>query len=71
MPLNQPQPPAGQPSTGDGTDDAAVAVEDLVIRYGSVTAVDGVSFTAAAGAVTTVLGPNGAGKTSTVEHREG
>jgi ABC-2 type transport system ATP-binding protein len=49
----------------------AVVVEDLVIRYGALTAVDGVSFTAQAGEVTVVLGPNGAGKTSTVEHLEG
>ncbi len=55
------------PSPGE----PAVSVEGLVIRYGDVTAVDGVSFTAEAGAVTTVLGPNGAGKTSTVEHLEG
>ncbi|MHB8466100.1 MAG: ABC transporter ATP-binding protein [Acidimicrobiales bacterium] len=49
----------------------AVEVTDLVVRYGSVTAVDGVSFTAEAGEVTAVLGPNGAGKTSTVETIEG
>ena len=49
----------------------AVVVEDLVISYGDVRAVDGVSFTAAAGEVTVVLGPNGAGKTSTIEHLEG
>lgn len=55
------------PSPGE----PAVSVEGLVIRYGDLTAVDGVSFTAEAGAVTTVLGPNGAGKTSTVEHLEG
>lgn len=48
-----------------------VQVEDLVIRYGTTTAVDGVSFAAAAGEVTVVLGPNGAGKTSTIEHLEG
>lgn len=42
-----------------------------MIRYGRVTAVDGVSFTAAGGEVTVLLGPNGAGKTSTVEHLEG
>lgn len=48
-----------------------VDVEDLVIRYGDVVAVDGVSFTAEAGEVTVVLGPNGAGKTSTIEHLEG
>jgi ABC-2 type transport system ATP-binding protein len=46
-------------------------VSDLVIRYGDTVAVDGISFTAEPGAVTTVLGPNGAGKTSTIEHLEG
>ncbi len=50
---------------------AAVEVIDLVKRYGSLPAVDGASFTAAAGQVTAVLGPNGAGKTSTVECCEG
>lgn len=59
----------GSPTTGSGGE--AVVVEDLVIRYGELTAVDGVSFAARAGQVTTVLGPNGAGKTSTVEHLEG
>lgn len=39
--------------------------------YGDLVAVDGVSFTAAAGEVTAVLGPNGAGKTSTIEVCEG
>jgi ABC-2 type transport system ATP-binding protein len=50
---------------------AAVEVLELVVRYGDVTAVDGVSFTAEAGAVTALLGPNGAGKTTTVETVEG
>ena len=50
---------------------AAVEVSDLTVRYGSLTAVDGVSFTAEAGEVTAVLGPNGAGKTSTIEVCEG
>lgn len=59
----------GTPTTNPSSE--AVFVEGLVIRYGETTAVDGVSFTARAGAVTTVLGPNGAGKTSTVEHLEG
>jgi ABC-2 type transport system ATP-binding protein len=43
----------------------------LVVRYGTTTAVDGVSFEAAAGQVTALLGPNGAGKTTTVETAEG
>jgi ABC-2 type transport system ATP-binding protein len=49
----------------------AVEVESLTVTYGSVTAVDDLSFTAEAGQVTCVLGPNGAGKTSTVEALEG
>jgi ABC-2 type transport system ATP-binding protein len=50
---------------------AAVELIDLVVRYGSLVAVDGVSFSANAGEVTAVLGPNGAGKTSTMETLEG
>ena len=49
----------------------AVEVEHLTVRYGDDVAVDDVSFTAAAGHVTTVLGPNGAGKTSAIEVCEG
>ncbi|RZU24505.1 ABC-2 type transport system ATP-binding protein [Kribbella rubisoli] len=49
----------------------AVEIEDLVVRYGEKTAVDGLSLTVAAGTVTAVLGPNGAGKTTTVESCEG
>ena len=48
-----------------------VEVEDLVIRYGARTAVDGISFAVGAGEVVALLGPNGAGKTSTVEALEG
>jgi ABC-2 type transport system ATP-binding protein len=50
---------------------SAVEVSSLVVRYGSITAVDGISFTADAGHVHTLLGPNGAGKTTTVETLEG
>ncbi len=50
---------------------SAVAVDGLVVRYGDTTAVDGLSFSAEAGAVTALLGPNGAGKTTTVETIEG
>jgi ABC-2 type transport system ATP-binding protein len=49
----------------------AVAVEGLTIAYGSVRAVQDLSFEAEAGQVTCVLGPNGAGKTSTIEALEG
>ncbi|WP_410792482.1 ABC transporter ATP-binding protein [Kribbella sp. C-35] len=46
-------------------------IDNLVVRYGEKTAVDGLSLTVAAGTVTAVLGPNGAGKTTTVETCEG
>jgi ABC-2 type transport system ATP-binding protein len=52
-------------------DHPAVEVHDLQKRYGAVTAVAGLSLTAAAGEVLAILGPNGAGKTTTVEMCEG
>lgn len=50
---------------------AVVEVSELVVRYGDVVAVDGLSMSAEAGAVTVLLGPNGAGKTSTMDCIEG
>jgi ABC-2 type transport system ATP-binding protein len=49
----------------------AVEISSLVKRYGTVTAVAGLSLRVAAGSITAVLGPNGAGKTTTVEICEG
>jgi len=49
----------------------AIRVEGLVKRFGSLTAVDGVSFTVKPGEVFGILGPNGAGKTTTLEIIEG
>ena len=43
----------------------------MVKRYGTTTAVDGLSLTAGRGEVTAILGPNGAGKTTTIEVCEG
>lgn len=43
-----------------------IEVTNLVKKYGSVTAVKGISFTAESGQVTGFLGPNGAGKTTTM-----
>jgi ABC-2 type transport system ATP-binding protein len=50
---------------------SGVVVEDLVVSYGDLRAVDHASFTAVQGEVTVILGPNGAGKTSTIEVCEG
>jgi sodium transport system ATP-binding protein len=41
-------------------------ITDARKKFGSVTAVDGVSFVAQNGAITGLLGPNGAGKTTTL-----
>ena len=43
-----------------------VEVEGLVRRYGTFTAVDGISFDVGAGEVFGFLGPNGAGKSTTI-----
>jgi ABC-2 type transport system ATP-binding protein len=43
-----------------------IEIEGLSKRFGEIAAVDDLSFTARAGAVTGFLGPNGAGKTTTL-----
>jgi ABC-2 type transport system ATP-binding protein len=55
-------PPVGAP---------IITVTDLRKRYGTLTAVDGVSFEVGEGEVFGILGPNGAGKTTTLEMIEG
>lgn len=49
----------------------SIHIENLVRRYGSYTAVDGLSLDVAPGETYALLGPNGAGKTTTVEILEG
>ncbi|MSQ22418.1 MAG: ATP-binding cassette domain-containing protein, partial [Dehalococcoidia bacterium] len=49
----------------------AIEVQDLVKRFGSLTAVDGISFSVHQGEVFGILGPNGAGKTTALEIMEG
>ena len=41
-----------------------LAVQDLAVRFGGVTALESVSFEVRPGSITSVIGPNGAGKTT-------
>jgi len=50
---------------------SAIEVKQLVKRYGTLAAVDDISFAVERGQVFGLLGPNGAGKTTTVECIEG
>jgi ABC-2 type transport system ATP-binding protein len=49
----------------------SIEVTDLKKSYGSLKAIDGISFTVKQGEVFGLLGPNGAGKTTTIEIMEG
>ncbi len=51
--------------------DAIVHVDGLRKVYGSITAVDGISFEVRQGEIFGMVGPNGAGKTTTIECLEG
>jgi ABC-2 type transport system ATP-binding protein len=66
MPVAGSRDPNGRAAPGP-----VVRCQDLVVRYGTRMAVNGISFTAERGEVLCILGPNGAGKTSTVECLEG
>ena len=48
-------------------ENSAIAVMNLRKEYGSLVAVDNISFSVKKGEVFAFLGPNGAGKTTTVE----
>ena len=47
--------------------EAIVQVQHLTKRFGTFTAVDGISFEIRQGEILGLLGPNGAGKTTTIQ----
>lgn len=49
------------------TDEYVLEVSDLVVNYGIVPAVKGISFTVARGLITTIIGSNGSGKSTTMK----
>lgn len=51
-------------ASGSRTGEVMLEVEDLSVRFGALLAVNGVSFQALRGHITSVIGPNGAGKSS-------
>src|SRR5215472_15792452 len=53
---------APRTAAGDGAD--MLDIRDVTVRFGGLTALDAVSFTAAARQLTGVIGPNGACKTT-------
>lgn len=60
--LETQSPPPGVARTAP----PGIAVRDLVVRYGHVTAVQDVTFNVARGELVTLLGPSGCGKTTTL-----
>ncbi|GAB3576091.1 ABC transporter ATP-binding protein [Amycolatopsis endophytica] len=56
--------PAPAPEAESETAPPILDVRDLTLRFGGVTALDGVSFAVGRGELFAVIGPNGAGKTS-------
>ena len=61
--LRAPAPAEVRPDAGGGLV-PVLTVEQLGKRFGGVRAVDGASFSVAAGAITGLIGPNGAGKST-------
>jgi ABC-type branched-subunit amino acid transport system ATPase component len=50
-----------------GSGPARLEVEDLVVAFGGVRAVDGVTFTVEPGSIVGLIGPNGSGKTTVLD----
>ncbi len=64
MSSSHPEPGAASPLATAFAGSSGIEAENLKRAFGEVKAVDGVSFTAPAGAITALIGPNGSGKTT-------
>ena len=71
MQMTQQQPPRTDRTGDRSSTELSIEVSGLTKRYGSVLAIDTLSFSVARGEVFALLGPNGAGKTTTIEILEG
>ncbi|MSU49109.1 MAG: ABC transporter ATP-binding protein [Opitutus sp.] len=65
IPADQPHSPlAPGPASPTSPSAALLSVTDVLVRFGGITALDGVSFDLAPGKICGLIGPNGAGKTT-------
>jgi ABC-2 type transport system ATP-binding protein len=64
--MSAPAITASRTETGVAVPPTAIAVENIVKRYGTFEAVKGVSFSVAQGEIFGLLGPNGAGKSTLI-----
>jgi len=74
MPRHTPSPAPltrGQPPACKINEPTALAVDDLYVSYGAISALRGISLNVPAGAIVTLIGGNGAGKTTTLQTLSG
>jgi branched-chain amino acid transport system ATP-binding protein len=69
--VTEPVPEATREPAGAGRGAPLLEVEDMVVNYGRIRALHGISLTVAEGELVTLLGANGAGKTTSMRAMSG